>query len=317
MRTRTLGKTDLELSVIGLGTWAIGGGGWAFGWGSQDDAESVKTIHEALENGVNWVDTAPVYGYGHSEEIVGRALREWGQAVIVATKCGRLPNPEGRPIPCIKRESIVQECEDSLRRLGVDVIDLYQMHWPQPEEDIEEAFQAMLDLREQGKIRWAGVSNFSAAQLQRIEALGSVASLQPPYSLLNRAVEEDALPWCATRDCGVVVYSPMQCGLLTGKVTREWFAALPEDDWRKTKNPFFQEPELTRNFGVVERLQSIAEVRGRTVGQLAVAWTLSRSEVTAAIVGARRPGQISEILPAGDWELDETVLVEIEVALGA
>ncbi len=317
MRKRRLGKTDLELSVIGLGTWAIGGGGWAFGWGSQDDAESVKTILEALESGINWLDTAPVYGYGHSEEVVGRALREWGKPVTVATKCGRLPNPEGRPIPCIKRDSIVKECEESLRRLGVEVIDLYQMHWPQPEEDIEEAFQAMLDLKAQGKIRWAGVSNFTADQLGQIARLGEVASLQPPYSLLNRGIEAEELPWCAAHDCGVIVYSPMQCGLLTGKVTPEWFAQLPEDDWRKTKNPYFQEPALSRHLAAVGALKELAARHERTVAQLAVAWTLRRPEVTAAIVGARRPGQITEIVPAGAWALDEKTLVEIEAVFGA
>lgn len=315
MRKRKLGKTDLELTVVGLGTWAIGGGGWAFGWGAQDDAASVGAILEALEQGINWIDTAPVYGYGHSEEVVGRALKQWGQPVMVATKCGRLPNPEGRPIPCIKRESVLRECEASLRRLGVEVIDLYQMHWPQPEEDIEEAFQAMLDLQAQGKIRWAGVSNFSAAQLDRIAALGPVASLQPPYSMLNRGIEDDALAWCGENACGVVVYSPLQCGWLTGKVTQDWFEALPEDDWRKTKNPFFQEPDFSRHLATVDRLRPIAERQGRSLAQLAVAWTLRRAEVTAAIVGARRPGQIGEVIPGADWILDEQTLVEVEAAL--
>lgn len=312
MKTRILGTTDLELTVIGLGTWAIGGGDWAFGWGSQDDNESVKTIHEALEGGVNWIDTAPVYGYGRSEEVVGRALKEWGQPVTVATKFGRLPNPDGNPNRCIKRESVIIECEDSLRRLGVETIDLYQMHWPQPEEDIEEAFQAMLDLKEQGKIRWAGASNFNAAQLDQISKLGPVASLQSPYSLLNRGIEENELPWCATNKCGVVGYSPMQCGLLTGKVTKEWIEDLPEDDWRKTKNPFFQDPAVSKHIKTVERLQGVAQATGHTVGQLAVAWTLHRPELTAAIVGARHSRQISDILPAGDWTLDQETLEAVE-----
>ncbi len=315
MQTRRLGKTDLELTVIGLGTWAIGGGGWAFGWGEQDDDQSIATIHEALEHGVNWIDTAAVYGYGHSEEVVGRALKEWPEPVIVATKGGRLPNPNGRPIPCIKRESLIRECEDSLRRLHVEVIDLYQLHWPQPDEDIEEAIEALADLKTQGKIRWAGVSNFSANQLDRAIACGEVASLQPPYSLLNRDMEARELPWCAAHRVGVIVYSPMQCGLLTGKVTREWFETLPEDDWRKTKNPYFQEPALSRNLELVSELQAIAERSRRTVAQLAIAWTLRKEAVTAAIVGARRPGQITGILPAAEWKLGASLLEEISKLL--
>lgn len=295
----------------------MGGGDWAFGWGRQEENDSIRTIHEALENGVNWIDTAAIYGHGLSEEVVGRALQAWkgGSDVIVATKCGRLPNPHDRPTPRLKRASILKECEDSLRRLGAGVIDLYQMHWPQPDEDIEEGFQAMLDLRAQGKIRWAGVSNFAVSQMERVAKLGHVASLQPPYSLLNREIEREILPWCAAHACGVVVYSPMQCGLLTGKVTQAWVQALPDDDWRKTKSPFFQEPALSRSLSAVSKLKAVAADHGRTVAQLAVAWTLRRPELTAAIVGARRPGQIAEILPAASWELDRETLGRIESVL--
>ena len=312
MQTRRLGCTDLELSVIGLGTWAIGGDGWAFAWGAQDDADSVRSIHEALAHGINWIDTAAIYGNGHSEVVVGQALKEWDSEVVIATKCGRLANGAGRPLACIKRDSIMKECEASLQRLGVDVIDLYQMHWPQPDEDVEEAFEAMLALKRQGKIRWAGVSNFSATQLDRVLALGEVASLQPPYSLINRSAESDGLAWCREHQCGAIVYSPMQCGLLTGKVTKAWVEALPDDDWRKTKNPFFQEPQLSKHLALVEALKEMAAQSEHTVGQLAVAWTLARPEVTAAIVGARQPGQISGITPAGDWQLNDDAMAFID-----
>jgi len=315
MQTRKLGYSDLHLTTVGLGTWAIGGGGYAYGWGPQDDAESIATIHRALDLGINWIDTAAVYGLGHSEEVVGRAIADRRDEVIVATKCGLVwddgsTHPYGR----LKEESIRREAETSLRRLGVEVIDLYQIHWPDPAEDIEEAWGAIADLIREGKVRYGGVSNFDVAQLQRAQAIHPVASLQPPYNMLRRDVEEELLAYCAANDIGVIAYSPMHSGLLTGAFTRERVAGLPDDDWRK-RHPRFQEPALSVNLALVAKLAAIAGRSGRTVAQLAVAWVLRRPEVTAAIVGARRPSQIEETAPAGDWALSAEELAEIEALL--
>ncbi|HIQ01420.1 MAG TPA: aldo/keto reductase [Anaerolineales bacterium] len=312
MQTRKLGYTDLHLTTIGLGTWAMSGGGWAFGWGPQDDAESIAAIRRALDLGINWIDTAAVYGLGHAEEIVGRAIAGRRDEVIIATKCG-LVWDEGSTTPYgrLRAESVRREVEASLRRLNVEVIDLYQIHWPNPEEDIEEAWATIADLIREGKVRYGGVSNFSVEQLKRVQAIHPVASLQPPYSMLRREIEADLLPYCGANDIGVIVYSPMQSGLLTGKFTRARAAHLPEDDWRR-RSPFFQEPELSANLALVEKLRPLAERRGRTVAQLAIAWVLRRPEVTAAIVGARRPSQIEETAPAGDWTLSEDEIAEIE-----
>jgi len=311
MQTRQLGTTGLQLTTIGLGTWAMGGGDWKFSWGPQDDTESIRTIHRALELGINWLDTAPVYGLGHCEEVVGRALSGMRHRPLVATKCERCWDEAGRIVPRLKRESIRAEVEASLRRLGVDVIDLYQIHWPQPDEDIEEGWEAIADLIRAGKVRFGGVSNFNLTQLQRVHANHPVASLQPPYSMLARAVETELLPYCAEQGIGVIAYSPMQKGLLTGKVTPAWIASLPPDDHRRN-DPKFQEPQLSANLTLVESLGEIAAANGKTVSQLAIAWVLRRPEVTAAIVGARRPEQIEQTIAGGDWQLAEAPLKAIE-----
>jgi len=315
MQTRKLGYSDLHLTTVGLGTWAISGGGWTFGWGAQDDAESIATIRRALDLGINWIDTAAVYGRGHAEKLTGQAIAGRRDKVIIATKGGRVweegsATPHGR----LKAESIRREVETSLRRLNVEVIDLYQIHWPIPDEDIEEAWDTIADLIQEGKVRYGGVSNFSVAQLQRVQAIHPVASLQPPYSMLRRGIEKGLLPYCAANDIGVIVYSPMQSGLLTGKFTKERLANLPDDDWRK-RHPRFQEPGLGANLALIERLRPIAERNGRTMAQLAIAWVLRCSGVTAAIVGARRPSQIEETAPAGDWVLSAEDVAEIEALL--
>lgn len=304
MQTRKLGWTDLNLTTVGLGTWAIGGGGWQFSWGPQDDRESIAAIRHALELGINWIDTAPVYGLGHSEEVVGKAIKELRDKPIIATKCGLVWDKDKNINRSLKEESIRSEVEASLKRFNIDVIDLYQIHWPDPDEDIEEVWGALADLMHEGKIRYAGVSNFSVEQLKRIQPIHPPASLQPPYSMLRRDIEEDLLPYCSSNNIGVIVYSPMQKGLLTGKMTRERIENLPEDDHRHN-DPRFHEPELSANLALVEGLRSIAQKSGKTPAQIAIAWVLSRPEVTAAIVGARRPSQIEETVVGGDWELSE------------
>ena len=323
MQTRKLGYSDLHVTTVGLGTWAIGGGGWAYGWGPQDDSESIAAIRRALDLGINWIDTAAVYGLGHSEEIVGQAIAGRRDEIIIATKCS-LVWDEGSTTPYgrLKAESVRREAEASLRRLNVEAIDLYQIHWPNPDADIEEAWGVIADLVREGKVRYGGVSNFSVEQLKRVQAIHPVASLQPPYSMLRRGIEKDLLAYCAANDIGVIVYSPMQAGLLTGKFTKERVANLPDEDWRK-RNPAFQEPELGANLALVEKLRPIAECNGRTVAQLAIAWVLRRplrlrsgqAEVTAAIVGARRPSQIEETAPAGDWVLSAEDVAEIDALL--
>ena len=314
MKTKKLSFTELNLSVIGLGTWAIGGGGWAYGWGPQDDKESIATIICAIKNGINWIDTAPVYGLRHAEEIVGKAIKGLRDEVIIATKCGLAWNSKGNISGRLKKENIRQEIEASLKRLNIDTVDLYQIHWPNPDEDIEEAWGAIADLIKEGKIRYAGVSNFSVEQLKRIQPIHSVASLQPPYSMLERGIEEKLLDYCSANNIGVIVYSPMQKGLLTGKFTRERLRNLPKDDHRR-KDPHFQEPALSANLKLVEDLRSLAEKSGRTVAQLAIAWVLRRPEVTAAIVGARSPSQIEEIAIAGEHVLSKKDIRAVEVFL--
>lgn len=311
MITKRLGNTDLELTRIGLGTWAIGGGNWKFGWGPQDDADSIATIHRALDLGINWIDTAPAYGLGHCEEVVGRALKGLKLRPIVAAKCGRCWDEQRQLFPRLKKESVQAEVEASLRRLGVEVIDLYQIHWPQPDEDIEEAWGVVADQIRAGKIRYGGVSNFSVAQLKRIQPIHPIASLQPPYSLLARGVESELLPYCAANGIGVVAYSPMQKGLLTGKITRAWVEQLPAEDHRRN-DVQFHEPRLSANLALVEGLQKIATHHGHTTAHAAIAWVLRHSEVTAAIVGARRPSQIEETVAAGNWQLSSDDLREID-----
>jgi aryl-alcohol dehydrogenase-like predicted oxidoreductase len=299
---------------MGLGAWAIGGSSGKFGWGPQDDADSIATIHRAVELGVNWVDTAAVYGLGHSEEVVGKALKGMSRRPIVATKCSRRWDDQGAPYGNLKRESLREECETSLRHLGMERIDLYQIHWPVPVEDIEEGWGTLADLVKEGKLRYIGVCNFNVAQLKRIQPIHPVASLQPPYSMLVRGVEDELLPYCAANKIGVVAYSPMQKGLLTGKVTRERVAQMPASDHR-SRDPMFHEPELSANLKLVDGLRSIAERNGKTVAQLAIAWVLRRPELTSAIVGARRPAQIEETVAAGDWTLSAADIKDIDTLL--
>jgi len=315
MLTRQLGNSDLHITSIGFGAWAIGGGGWAFGWGSQDDTDSVAAIREAIDLGINWIDTAAVYGLGHSEEVVAHALEGVRNRPYVFTKCERVWDDQRQIGKSLKADSIRKECEASLRRLKVDVIDLYQIHWPEPDEDIEEGWQTVLKLKAEGKIRWAGVSNFSAEQMARVAKFGPITSNQPPYSMVRPEVEESILPYCGTHNVGVIAYSPMASGLLTGAMTRERITAMPADDWRKEKNKHYQEPLLTRNLALVGLLKAIGSRHGRTPGEVAIAWVLRHPAVTAAIVGARRPGQLKELVGAADWRLTPTEVDEISAFL--
>ena len=313
MQMRKLGYTDLKLTTVGLGTWAIGGP-WQFGWGPQDDDEAIATILASLETGINWIDTAPAYGLGHSEELVGKALKQTSKKPIIATKCSLLWNDKKEKVSCLKAQSVRQECIDSLERLGIETIDLYQIHWPEPDEDLEQAWEEMARLTEEGKIRYLGASNFSIEQIERTRKIHPVASLQPPYSMLHRQAEDELLAYCAQNDIGVVAYSPMQRGLLTGKFSPERLASLPLDDHRRA-NPDFHEPRFTATLELVEQLKPIAERNGKTLAQLSISWVLRRPEVTAAIVGARRPEQILETVPASDWDLNEEDNEEIEQLL--
>ena len=313
MQKRRLGSTDLELTTVGLGTWAMGGP-WQFGWGPQDDAEAIAAILKALEMGINWIDTAPAYGLGHSEELIAKVLKQTGRKPIIATKCGILWNDKKEKVTCLKKDSVRTECHDSLKRLNVEVIDLYQMHWPDPDEDVEEAWEEMARLAAEGKVRYLGVSNFKVEQIKRVQNIHPVASLQPPYSMLHREVEDELLDYCAQNNIGVVAYSPMQRGLLTGKFSQARLAGLPLDDHRR-RNPDFQEPRFSASLELVEHLQKIAERNGLTCAQLALSWVLRRTEVTAAIAGARRPDQIIETAPASDWNLSAEDIEEIEQLL--
>jgi aryl-alcohol dehydrogenase-like predicted oxidoreductase len=315
MHTRRLGNSDMHITPIGFGAWAIGGGGWAFAWGSQDDNESIAAIREALDLGVNWIDTAAVYGLGHSEEVVAKALEGVKNRPYVFTKCGRVWDENKQIGKRLKAASIRAECEASLKRLKVDVIDLYQVHWPEPDEDIEEGWQTVLKLKEEGKVRWVGVSNFSAAQMGRVAKFGPITSLQPPYSLIRREVEESILPHCQANGIGAIIYSPMASGLLSGAMTRERIAAMPADDWRREKNPNYRDPLLTRHLNLVELLRRIGTRHGKTPGEVAIAWTLRHPAVTAAIVGARRPGQLKELLGAAEWRLTAAEVGEIDTFL--
>jgi aryl-alcohol dehydrogenase-like predicted oxidoreductase len=317
MKTRRLGHTDLDITLLGFGAWAIGGSGWAFGWGSQDDRESIAAIREAIDLGINWIDTAAIYGLGHSEEVVAAALEGVQNRPYVFTKCERVWNERGEIGKSLKADSIRRECEASLKRLRVDVIDLYQIHWPEPAEDVEEGWETLNRLKTEGKVRWIGVSNFDAAQLARASTIAPVASLQPPYSMLRRDIEESILPYCLAHGIGTIVYSPMQSGLLTGSWSQERMAALPADDWRKEKNRHFQPPLFERNLQLVEVLRTIAARHGATPGQVAIAWTLRLPAVTAAIVGARKPGQLRDLLPAATLTLTATDLAAIDDFLKA
>ncbi len=306
MNTRQLGKEGPWLTEIGLGTWAIGGP-WDWGWGPQDDRDSIRTILRALELGINWIDTAAVYGLGHAEEVVASALKGRRSEVFIATKCGLVWDDRGNVVRNNRPESIMRECEASLRRLNTDYIDLYQIHWPDANTPVEESWEAMIRLQEQGKVRYIGVSNFDVPLLERCEALHHVNSLQPPYSLLNRKVEKNILPWCQQHGVGVVAYSPMQSGLLTGRFDK---SRLAPDDWRH-KSPYFKEPQLSKNLQFAEKLKPIAAKYDKTVAQLAISWVLMHPAVTSAIVGARRPEQIEEIVGGAGWKIEEEDMQEI------
>jgi aryl-alcohol dehydrogenase-like predicted oxidoreductase len=312
MQTRQLGRSDLNLTTVGLGTWAIGGGDWDFGWGPQDDKESIAAIRRALDLGINWIDTAAIYGLGHAEEVVAKAITGRRDEVIVATKCGlRWKSGSTTPFGQLDAESVREEAEASLKRLNTEVIDLYQIHWPNPDKDIEEAWTAIAKLLEQGKVRYAGVSNFNVTQLKRVQAIHPVTSLQPPYNMLERGVEDEVLEYCVANHIGIVVYSPMKAGLLTGKYTKERVANLPDGDWRRGSDEF-KEPRLSVNLNLIEQLKPIAERNDISLGQLAIAWVLRRPEVTAAIVGARRPQQIEETIEAGDQMLSQQDIEQIQ-----
>ncbi|HKC12942.1 MAG TPA: aldo/keto reductase [Vicinamibacteria bacterium] len=312
MKTRRLGQSDLLITPVGFGAWAIGGGGWEFGWGPQDDQRSIAAIRAALEVGANWIDTAAVYGLGHSEEIVARALEGVSPRPYVFTKCSMVWNERREINRSLKAESIRRECEASLRRLKVDSIDLYQIHWPSPDLEIEEGWATLASLKKAGKVRNIGVSNFSVAQMQRAQAIAPICSLQPRYSLLHRDIEEEILPFVAREEIGVLAYSPMASGLLTGAMTRERIAGLAEDDWRR-RSADFREPLLSRNLRLVGLLSVIARRHRCSPGEVAIAWVLREPAVTAAIVGARGPEQVRGLSRAGDIQLGAEELAEIEV----
>jgi aryl-alcohol dehydrogenase-like predicted oxidoreductase len=310
---RALGNSDLQLTSIGFGAWAIGGGDWEFAWGPQDDNESIAAIHRALDLGINWIDTAAVYGLGHSEEVVARAIKSHaGPKPLVFTKCERRWRPDRSIYKSLKADSVAEELEGSLRRLGVETIDLYQIHWPEPDEQIEEGWETLARLKEQGKVRWIGVSNFSVEQMKRAQKIAPITSLQPPYSMLRRAVEQETLPFAAAHGIGVINYSPMVSGLLTGSMTAERVAAFPADDWRR-RAVEFNEPRLSRNLRLVELLREIGSGHGVSPGVVAVAWTLRHPAITAAIVGGRSARQVEGVAPALEFRLreDEYALISL------
>ena len=313
MKTKQLGNSDLFITPIGFGAWAIGGSGWEFGWGEQDDEASVAAIHRALELGVNWIDTAAIYGLGHSEEVVAKALRDWtGKRPYVFTKCGMVWNEKGEVSYSLRAESIRRECEASLRRLEMDAIDLYQIHWPVDNlAETAEGWTTMAELQKEGKVRWIGVSNFSVQELQKAKGIAPVTSLQPPYSLVRRDAEKDLLPFCEHENIGVIVYSPMASGLLTGAMTHERIAKLPAGDWRRG-NPDFQEPKLSQNLTLVDRLRAIGVRHGKSPGEVAIAWTLRNPAVTGAIVGARNAKQVDGIIGGATFRLTRQEITELE-----
>jgi aryl-alcohol dehydrogenase-like predicted oxidoreductase len=311
MKTKQLGNSDLFITPIGFGAWAIGGSGWEFAWGGQDDSDSIAAIHEALDAGINWIDTAAVYGLGHSEEVVARSLQSMTNRPYVFTKCSMVWNERREIGHSLKADSIRRECEASLRRLHVEAIDLYQIHWPDPDTEIEEGWATLAALKQEGKVRHIGVSNFDVAQMKRAQAIAPITSLQPRYSLLLKEIEAEVLPFAARENIGVLAYSPMASGLLTGAMTRELIAALPGDDWRK-RHPDFQEPVLSRNLKLVSLLRVIGKRRGYTPAEVAVAWVLYNAAVTGAIVGARRPGQVRGVVGAAGLHLSTREVAEIE-----
>jgi aryl-alcohol dehydrogenase-like predicted oxidoreductase len=311
LTTTQLGQTDLEITRMGFGAWAIGGGGWEFGWGPQDDEQSIAAIHRALEQGINWIDTAAAYGFGRSEEIVGRALQGVAERPHVFTKCSLLEGPGRTVVHSLKRDSILREAHSSLARLGLHAIDLYQIHWPIPAADIEEGWAALAELKQQGSVRHIGVSNFDVEQLRRIQQIAPVETLQPQYSLIERDIERAILPFAERERIGVIAYSPMGSGMLSGGMTRERVESLPDDDWRK-RDARFNEPQLSRNLQLVGRLKTVADRYNTTPGAIAVAWTLRNPAVDGAIVGFRRPDQVDPIMPAANLELSDEDIAEIE-----
>ena len=312
MQNKRLGNSDMFLSPLGIGAWAIGGAGWAFSWSSQDDRDSVKAIHAALDAGMNWIDTAAVYGLGHSEVVVAQALKQYsGRKPFVFTKCGRNWTADRTITKDLRLASIRQECEDSLKRLQIESIDLYQIHWPEPDEDVEEGWSTLAALQQEGKVRWIGVSNFNVQQLKRVQAISPVTSLQPPYSLVRPEVESEILPHVLKNQIGVLAYSPMGSGLLTGAMTQERAASLPQDDWR-VRNPQFQEPLLSRNLKIAAKLTDIGTRHGRTAAEASLAWVLHQPAITAAIVGIRTPEQVAGVRGALEFRLSEIEFGEIE-----
>ena len=303
MEKRRFGNTEMEITRIGFGAWAIGGGNWAFAWGHQDDGEAISAIKRAVEVGMNWIDTAAVYGLGHSEELVGKAISGMQNKPYIFTKCGLVWDEHRKTSQNLKAGSIRKECENSLRRLGVEVIDLYQVHWP-VEEDIEEAWEMLARLKDEGKVRWIGVSNYNISQMKKCQAIAPVSSLQPPYSLINREYEKEILPWCLEQNIGVIVYSPMGSGLLTGTMTKERIENMPSDDWRR-KSPYFNEPMLSKNLALAEKLKVLGKKRGYSAGEAAIAWTLKNPAVTAAIVGGRSAKQVDGICRAAELKLTD------------
>lgn len=310
METKKLGNSDLQITPIGLGAWAIGGA-WNYGWGPQDDNASIATIQRAIDDGINWIDTAAIYGLGHSEEIVGRAVKGMREKPYIFTKCSLVWDADKNVSSNLKAVSLRREVEDSLRRLQVDTIDLYQIHWPNPDEDIEEGWQALADLKQEGKLRWIGVSNFNVSQMERAAKIAPVTSLQPPYSAIRRTVESDILPHCLDNNIGVIVYSPMQSGLLTGKMSRQRLAKMPKDDWRIAHGDDFREPALTRNLAIQDFFVQIAAEKNVPTPAIAIAWVLRNPAVTGAIVGARRPDQLDDISAALTYKMDDATYQRI------
>jgi aryl-alcohol dehydrogenase-like predicted oxidoreductase len=315
MQTRQLGNSDLQITPIGFGAWAIGGGDWAHGWGEQDDRDSIAAIQRALDHGVNWIDTAAVYGLGHSEEVVARALKGRGDKPYLFTKCSLVWDESREVGNSLRANSIRREVEDSLRRLQVDVIDLYQIHWPNPDPEIEEGWTTLAELKHEGKVREIGVSNFNVEQMQRAQRIAPITSLQPPYSLIKREVEDEILPFCREHNIGVIVYSPMQSGLLTGKMTKERVANFPHDDWRRNAGEF-QEPQLSRNLELADLLGEIGKRHGTSAAEVAIAWTLHHPAVTGAIVGGRNAAQVDGWIGAADFRLSDAEIDEIEAWIG-
>lgn len=314
MQTKRLGNSDMQITPIGIGAWAIGGSGWQGSMGPHNESGSIPAIHAALDHGLNWIDTAALYGLGHSEEVVARALEGRSPRPYLFTKCERVWDANGKIGASLKANSIRRECEGSLRRLKTDVIDLYQIHWPEPDEDLEEGWSTLVRLQEEGKARYIGVSNFSVVQMQRAQAIASITSLQPPYSIVTREVEDEVLPYAFANNIGVIVYSPMSAGLLTGAMTRERVANFTTEDWRRNL-PNFQEPLLSRNLQLVELLRGIGARHGRRPGEVAIAWTLNNPAVTGAIVGVRNPAQVAGIVGAMEFRLTPDEVKEIESAL--